>query len=151
MCGKSLYHQSDRRDGQKNLNNNTRVNWISWSDPAPPADIIGRMTGNLPYWVAVAEVEGGDDLPKESSCFFGGQATFLDEVVEQFPSADVLQDQVQVQGLHVQIFMCWMKIFDKSTIYSSIRFPLLFLFKFLCIFTACWMAGYWIYKYSKER
>ena len=103
MCGKSLYHQSDRRDGQKNLNNNTRVNWISWSDPAPPADIIGRMTGNLPYWVTVAEVEGGDDLPKESSCFFGGQATFLDEVVEQFPSADVLQDQVQVFSVLVHV------------------------------------------------
>ena len=24
-------------------------------------------------------------------------------------------------------------------------------FKFLCILTACWMAGFWIYKYAKNE
>ena len=51
----------------------------------------------------MAEVEGGDDLPEESSCFFRCQATFLDEVVEQFPSTDVLQDQVQVLSVLVHV------------------------------------------------
>ena len=40
--------------------------------------------------MAVAEIEGGDDLPEEPPCLLRGEATLLDQVVEQLAPGDVL-------------------------------------------------------------
>ena len=44
--------------------------------------------------VAVAEVEGGDDLAEEAARLLGREAALLHQVVEQLPAGHVLQHQV---------------------------------------------------------
>ena len=49
-----------------------------------------RINAISPYRMAVAEVEGRDDLSKEPPGLLGCQPAFLDKVVKQFTSGDVL-------------------------------------------------------------
>ncbi|KAK3750911.1 hypothetical protein RRG08_029831 [Elysia crispata] len=44
--------------------------------------------------MTVTEVQGGDDLPEELSRFFRCQASFLDQIVKELSTGDVLQDQI---------------------------------------------------------
>ena len=44
----------------------------------------------LPNGMTVAEVECGDDLSEEPSCFLGSQSALLHQVVEQLSTGDVL-------------------------------------------------------------
>ena len=53
--------------------------------------------------MAVTKVKSGDNLPKESPRFLGGQSAFLDEVVEQLPAGDVLKHQVEVLPVLVHV------------------------------------------------
>ena len=53
--------------------------------------------------MTVTEVQGGNNLSKESSRFFRSKAPLLHEVVEQLATADVLQDQVEVLPVLVDV------------------------------------------------
>ena len=53
--------------------------------------------------MTMTKVQGGNNLPKKSSCFLGSQASFLDEVIKQLATRDMLQDQVQIFSILVHI------------------------------------------------
>jgi len=44
--------------------------------------------------VAVAKVERGDNLPKKTTSLLGSKPSLLDEIVEQFASTHVFENEI---------------------------------------------------------
>lgn len=55
-----------------------------------------RVSLFLPDIVTVTEIQSGNDLSEESASFLGGESTFLDQVIEEFPSRHMLKNQVPI-------------------------------------------------------